>query len=69
MASEAYYAKNTLTGYAASIAVLVPTYLKEAPPDGSKQGDKYKITYTPGASGAAPTIAGAVLPGGASCTA
>jgi prepilin-type N-terminal cleavage/methylation domain-containing protein len=46
VASEAYYAKQTVPAYAADIATLVSTkYLREAPPDGTKPGDKYKIGY------------------------
>ena len=52
-ASEAYYAKNG--SYAGTLAALVPTYLKEQPPDGTATSDKYKVTY---ANANPPTIAG-----------
>jgi len=41
IAVEAYYAKQTPHAYPASIAALVPTYLKEAP-----SSTNYTINYT-----------------------
>jgi general secretion pathway protein G len=55
IASEAYYAKSTAGTYAANIAALVPTYLKEAP-----TSTKYTISYTGGGGTTAPTIVGNV---------
>jgi general secretion pathway protein G len=46
VASEAYYAKQTVPAYAANIGVLVTSkYLREAPPDGTNPADKYAIGY------------------------
>ena len=48
VASEAYYAKQTVPAYAASIDVLVTSkYLREAPPTGALPSDKYAIAYNP----------------------
>ncbi len=47
IAEEAYYAKTG--GTAANIAALTGAgYLKEAPPDGTKPGDKYSVTLANG---------------------